>query len=235
MTDQGCQPKRGRNRGQRPALDPARAPAQGLPADGVLLDPQRAAVLRAAALSFAKNRERLLKHNISRAFFEAVLGQPRPLRPLSSEQSRWTGPCWSRGPPSKASRRDRTWAASGSPRRGREAAEVAADATRRWTSAARSGATRPTTPPPIPTPCWPAKATVGRPGSAWAGHVLMENRNGMVVDIEVTRATGTSEREAGLRMLLRSCRTRRRRTLGRRQAVRHQGFRECLPGAGHHA
>ncbi len=68
-----------------------------------------------------------------------------------------------------------------------------------------------------------------------AGHVLMENRNGMVVDIEVTRATGTSEREAGLRMLLRSCRTRRRRTLGRRQAVRHQGLRECLPGAGHHA
>jgi hypothetical protein len=42
----------------------------------------------------------------------------------------------------------------------------------------------------------------------------MENRYGMVVDVEVTRATGTSEREAGLRMLRRSCRPGRRRTLG---------------------
>jgi hypothetical protein len=35
--------------------------------------------------SFAKNRERLRKHNVSRAFFEAVLGQARRLRLLSSE------------------------------------------------------------------------------------------------------------------------------------------------------
>src|SRR5262249_30354153 len=47
-----------------------------------------------------------------------------------------------------------------------------------------------------------------------AGHVLMENWYGMVVDVEVTRATGTSEWEAGLRMLRRTCRSRRRRTLG---------------------
>ena len=34
--------------------------------------------------SFA-NRQRLLKHNVSRAFFDAVLGQARRLRLLSSE------------------------------------------------------------------------------------------------------------------------------------------------------
>jgi len=28
----------------------------------------------------------------------------------------------------------------------------------------------------------------------------MENRNGMVVDVELTRATGTRERDGGLRM-----------------------------------
>ena len=34
----------------------------------------------------------------------------------------------------------------------------------------------------------------------FAGHVLMENRNGLVVDSELTAANGRSEREAGLRM-----------------------------------
>jgi hypothetical protein len=32
-------------------------------------------------------------------------------------------------------------------------------------------------------------------------HVLMENRNGLVVDTELTHATGTAEREAALTML----------------------------------
>jgi hypothetical protein len=54
----------------------------------------------------------------------------------------------------------------------------------------------------------------------------MENRYGMVVDIEVTRATGTSEQEAGLRMLRRSRETRRRRTLGADATSRF------APGAG---
>ena len=35
----------------------------------------------------------------------------------------------------------------------------------------------------------------------YAGHVLMENRNGLAVDGQITKATGTAEREAGLDML----------------------------------
>lgn len=35
----------------------------------------------------------------------------------------------------------------------------------------------------------------------FAGHVLMENRTGLVVDVVVTRATGTAERETALDML----------------------------------
>ena len=35
----------------------------------------------------------------------------------------------------------------------------------------------------------------------YAGHVLMENRNGLAVDGEITKATGTAEREAALEML----------------------------------
>ena len=33
------------------------------------------------------------------------------------------------------------------------------------------------------------------------GHVLMDNRQGLVVDVKITEATGTSERDAALDML----------------------------------
>jgi len=36
---------------------------------------------------------------------------------------------------------------------------------------------------------------------SFSGHALMENRNGLVVDFEVTEANGTAEREVGLKML----------------------------------
>jgi len=36
---------------------------------------------------------------------------------------------------------------------------------------------------------------------SYTGHVLMENRNGLAVDTEVTRATGTCEREAAAEMI----------------------------------
>lgn len=42
-------------------------------------------------------------------------------------------------------------------------------------------------------------------------HVLMENRNGLIADIEVGAATGTAEREAALEMLGRTGRRRRRK------------------------
>ena len=45
------------------------------------------------------------------------------------------------------------------------------------------------------------------------GHVLMENRNGLVVDAMLTHATGTAEREAALAMLERM-QGRHRITLG---------------------
>jgi len=48
---------------------------------------------------------------------------------------------------------------------------------------------------------------------AYLGHVLMENRNGLAVDVEVTLATGTAERDAALAMASR-LEGRKRRTLG---------------------
>jgi hypothetical protein len=47
---------------------------------------------------------------------------------------------------------------------------------------------------------------------SYQGHVLMEHRHGLVVDVELTAASGTAEREAALKMLDRQ-RARGRRTL----------------------
>ena len=49
---------------------------------------------------------------------------------------------------------------------------------------------------------------------AYLGHVLMENRHGLVVGAMATRATGTAEREAALELVDRHRRRRRRITLG---------------------
>lgn len=48
----------------------------------------------------------------------------------------------------------------------------------------------------------------------YQGHTLMENRNGLIVKTEVTRASGTAEREAAKSMVKKLPRTTRRITLG---------------------
>jgi hypothetical protein len=46
------------------------------------------------------------------------------------------------------------------------------------------------------------------------GRILMENRNGLIVDVEITHASGTAEREAALAMLGRRPNRHRRATVG---------------------
>jgi len=46
---------------------------------------------------------------------------------------------------------------------------------------------------------------------AFLGHVLMENRNGLVVETRLTHATGTAEREASLKMVEEKRKQKRRR------------------------
>ena len=46
------------------------------------------------------------------------------------------------------------------------------------------------------------------------GHILMENRNGLIVDVEITHANGTAERAAALAMLGRRGNRNKRATVG---------------------
>ena len=59
---------------------------------------------------------------------------------------------------------------------------------------------------------------------AYAGHVLMENRSGLVAQSCLTHATGTAERDAALVLVDRQA-GRRRITLGGRQGLRRDGLR----------
>ena len=58
----------------------------------------------------------------------------------------------------------------------------------------------------------------------YLGHVLMENRSGLVVDVEVTHANGTAERAAAKAMLDRSTSKNRRKTLGADTAYDSKDF-----------
>ena len=57
----------------------------------------------------------------------------------------------------------------------------------------------------------------------YIGHVLMEHRQGLAVDVEITEATGHAEREAAVKMLARQ-RARTRRTVAGDKAYDTRGF-----------
>ena len=65
---------------------------------------------------------------------------------------------------------------------------------------------------------------------SYLGHVLTENRHGLVVDVELTEANGRAEREAALRMVQRS--TAGRATLGADRGYDTRGFVSGLRALG---
>lgn len=54
---------------------------------------------------------------------------------------------------------------------------------------------------PTPTPACFTRALARRPSSATCGHLMMENRNGLIVDARLTEANGTAERTTALDMI----------------------------------
>jgi transposase len=156
--------------------------------------------------SFAKNRKRLLDHRVSRQFFEAVVAQARRRHLLSSQHFTVDGTLlesWA----SMKSLRPREGDGPGThPGGGGKNADVDFRGQRRANETHFS-----TTDP---------EARMARKGLGketrlcFTGHLLMENRHGLAVDVELTPATGTSEREAAMTMLQRSGGRRRRCTLG---------------------
>ncbi len=141
--------------------------------------------------TFSKNRERLIEHDAAGVLFDGVVAQARSCGLLSSEHFSVDGTlvrAWASlksfvpkdGPPPPA---------SGS----KSNPEINFKGTKRSNDTHESRTD--------------ADSRLYRKGKnteailCYLGHVLMENRNGLVLDERLTPATGTAEREAAVEML----------------------------------
>jgi hypothetical protein len=73
-------------------------------------------------------------------------------------------------------------------------------AIRAWNSTANGAETRPTSQRLIPKRGWRRRAPAKRLGLCYTQSVLMENRNGLMIDVRVGQASGRAECEQGLKM-----------------------------------
>jgi len=139
---------------------------------------------------FSKNRERLLNQEVAREFFVRVLAQAKPH--LSDEHFSVDGTLIE------------AWASQKSFQK----KDGGDDQPGHFRGERRSNETHESKTDP--------EARLYRKGHGqearlgYLGHVLMENRSGLIVDAMVTQADGTAERDAALLMLYRQWRKRRR-------------------------
>ncbi len=163
--------------------------------------------------TFSKNRQRLLEHDVSRKFFLAIREQAKKQHLLSAEHFTVDGTLIEAWASMKSVHpRDETdWPPQGGGR----------NASVNFRGQKRTNETHVSRTDPEARMA--KKATGQAARLSYAGHVLMENRNGLIVDVELTQATGHAEREAALRMLDRQAR-RQRTTLGADRGYDTQDF-----------
>jgi transposase len=153
--------------------------------------------------TFSKNRERLLGADVAAKFLAAVLRHPKVTRFLSDEHFSVDGTLVEAWASLKSFR-----AKDGSD----EPPAPGRNGERHFHNEKRSNETHASTTDP--------DARLYRKGSSQAaklsymGHALMENRHGLVVGATLTPATGTAEREAAIKMIVRRSPGARRLTLG---------------------
>lgn len=140
---------------------------------------------------FAKNKERLLQHAVAREFFSAIVEEARRRQLLSEEHFTVDGTLLE------------AWASMKSVRLKEDRGDPPGEAGRNPEVDFRGERRRNTTHASTTDP----QARLARKGPGrearlcFAGHVLMENRQGLVVDVQVTAASGTAERDTALDML----------------------------------
>jgi transposase len=148
---------------------------------------------------FTKNRERLLEGNVAVSFLLAVMGDPGVKRLLSSEHFSVDGTLID------------AWASMKSFRRKDGADDPPSgpsrNAGRNFRNEKRSNATHASTTDPD---ARLYRKSDGQPSRlCFMGHLLIENRHGLIVDVRTTHASGVAEREAAEAMIRAAARGRR--------------------------
>jgi transposase len=166
--------------------------------------------------TYTKNRDRLIEHEVIRELFSRVLDQAKGKGLLSSEHFSVDGTlirAWASHksfvpkdgapPPSAGSR--------GNP-------EVDFKGQKRTNDTHQSKTD--------PDAMLATKSSKAGAIPAYMGHVLTENRNGLVIDTRLTQANGTAEREAAIEMLA-ELPGEARKTVGADKSYDTEDFVEC--------
>jgi transposase len=143
---------------------------------------------------FTKNRDRLLEGAVSEEFFSLIVEQARRKKLLSDEHFTVDGTLIE------------AWAGQKSfQRKGKDdelnppPVDRGSNPTINWHKAKRSNQTHESTTDPAARLYKKSRGSEARLG--YLGHVITENRHGLVVDARLTQATGTAERSAAIEML----------------------------------
>lgn len=143
------------------------------------------------ASTFSKNRARLLEHDVARELLTEVIEEAQHRRLLSEDHFTVDGTLLEAWASLKSFRRKD--GGGDGPQSGEKNPSVDFHGEQRTNDTHQSTTDQEA-----------RLAKKGRGKEAklcFTGHVLMENRNGMVVDVSLTQATGTAERDAALDML----------------------------------
>ena len=180
------------------------------------------------ATTFTKNRERLLDHAIADRFFEAVVRQAQLRRYVSSEHFSVDGTLLEAWASHKSFKPNPT---TGEDTDGTDGTDGTDDDDVRpagrnsevdWRGQKRSNTTHSSTTDPEARLARKSMNTAAR--LCYSGHLLMENRNALIVDAELTGATGYAERDTAAEMLGRLPKRKRRRTVGADKGYDTAGF-----------
>jgi transposase len=143
------------------------------------------------ATVFSKNRERLLKGEVAQAFFEQVLKLARQQDLLSDEHFTVDGTLIEAWAGQKSFQKKDTPSGPGSDDPGNPTVD--------FHGQKRSNQTHESKTDPEARLC---KKGPGKEAKlSYQGHVLMENRHGLVTETRLTQATGRAEREAAVEMI----------------------------------
>jgi transposase len=169
---------------------------------------------------FTKNRDRLLEGAVAEEFFSLIVGQARSRKLLSDEHFTVDGTLIE------------AWAGQKSfQRKGSDhdplnppPVDRGSNPTVNWHKEKRTNQTHQSLTDSMARLYKKTRGSEARLG--YLGHVLTENRNGLVVDVRTTQASGTAEREAAIEMISGKA-VSKRVTLGGDKGYDTRGFVEA--------
>jgi len=169
---------------------------------------------------FSKNRDRLLAHDIADQFFVAICKQAQAKKLLSRDHFTVDGTLIDASASFKSFRpKEKPTEDDDGPDEGGGGRNEMVD----FLGRKRNNETHAST--TDPDALLARKGKGGEAKLSYAGHLLTENKNGLIVDAELTQATGTAERDAALTMISRHPGTDRK-TIGADKGYDSTGFVE---------